>query len=221
MATNAALRELLELAATNFGKRDQWVEDCLTLWLEIPAIRDASDSQLKNAMLHYLQVGKYAPRVADIVEALSAARPRIGVATANGPSCKDCGDTGWREGVAHFQEEQGVRIEGPVALVCGCRPQKGVPCQDWLRQQEQRPGFIGHFHTGRQFPQVPDDWRLTPQQMARVAELKAAKARTSAPRPKGQVLAFNPAPVDVHARDRARLAKQAARVWNEPEEEAI
>lgn len=221
MATNAGLRELLELAATNFGKREQWVEDCLVLWLEIPAIRDASDGQLKAAMLHYLQVGKYAPRVADIVEALAVARPRIGVATVNGPSCKDCGDTGWREAVAHFQERDGVRIDGPVALVCGCKPQKGVPYQDWLRQQEVKPGFIQHFHTGKQYPQIPDDWRLTPQQIARVAEMKAEKARTSAPRQKGQVLAFNPTPVDVHARDRARLAKQAQRVWNEPEEEAV
>jgi hypothetical protein len=216
MATNAALKELLELAATNFGKRDQWVEDCLTLWLAIPAIHDASDAQMKAAMLHYLSTGKYAPRVADMVEALAMARPRVGPAPGAKADCADCGDTGWREGIAHFQEADGVRIEGPVALVCGCRSQRGVPYQDWLRQQEQRPGFIGHFHTGKQYPQIPDDWRLTPQQIARVAQLKAAKAR-----PKGQVIAFNPQAVDHHARDRARLAKQAARMWNETEEEAV
>lgn len=215
-STSAAVRELLELAATNFGKRDQWVEDCLTLWLEIPAIRDASDSQLKNAMLHYLQVGKYAPRVADIVEALAVARPRVGVATANGPNCKDCGDTGWREAVAHFQEEHGVRIDGPVALVCGCKPQRGMPLDRWLEDAAKRRGFLRYFYTGAQYPRIPDEWRLTPVQLARMEELKSR-----ANRPKGQVIAFNPAPVDVHARDRARLAKQAERVWSEQEEEAV
>lgn len=216
MATNAALRELLELAATNFGKREQWVEDMATLWLEMPAIRDASDAQMKAAMLHHLQVGKYAPRVSDIVETLAAARPRIGVATVNGPSCKDCGDTGWREAVAHFQQGDGVRIEGPIALVCGCKPLRGVPFERWLEEAERRPGFLRHFYTGAQYPRIPDEWRLTPEQLGRLEELKARRAR-----PRGQVIAFQLQASDPHARDRARLARQAARIWSDPEEEAV
>lgn len=217
MSSRSAIKELLELAATNFGKRDQWVEDCLVLWLEIPSIRDASDAQLKAAMLHYLQVGKYAPRVADIVESLAVARPRIGVATVNGPTCKDCGDTGWREAVAHYQEEQGVRIEGPVALVCGCRPLKGVALEKWLSEAEKRRGFLRYFYTGANYPRIPDEWRLTTAELERLEGLRAKIAG----RPKGQVLAFNPTPPDPHAKTRARLARQAARVWSESEEEAV
>ncbi len=212
--SSAVHRELLELCAQNFGKKSAWIEDCLALWSASPTISRASDADLKEAVVAYLEEGQYAPKVADIAQRLKVSKLR-----AVGPSvaaCQDCGGTGWREGVAHFQEADGVRIEGPVALVCGCRPQKGVPYEQWLRQQEGKPGFIGHFHTGKQYPRIPDEWRLTATQLARLAEL-----RSKANRPKGQVLAFNPSPVDVHARDRARLAKQAARVWSEPEEEAV
>ena len=197
MATQQALRQALELSASNFRPKnaDQWVEDMAVSWIRHPAIAGASDRDLERAIIDHMGSGQFAPKLADILALLRGGSGRP--AENAGPTCLECGGSGWAEGSALLTDGS---IDGPWALVCGCRPIKGVKWQDWRRWAEKRSDVQKFWITGQNLRQLPDEARLTAEQISRRADMKA-----------GKILEFRRNPGDEHASDRRKAEKELKR----------
>ncbi len=199
MASPAALRQALELSASNFHPRnaDQWVEDMVTAWIRHPAIAGASDGELERAVIEHMGSGQFAPKLADIVGRLRGGAHRPGP-DSTGPVCLDCGGTGWREGAVLRTDGE---VEGPFALACGCTQRKGIPWSDWAQRQGARRDVARYWVTGRMLPQIPDEGRLV------ASQIQARKERAQG----GKVLNFAKVPRDEFAGVRARQEKELKR----------
>jgi hypothetical protein len=165
-----------------------------TTWIRHPTIAGASDDAVERAIIEHMGNSQFAPKLADIVGKLRQSSP---VTTGQqGPKCLDCGGTGWAEGSALLVNGQ---IEGPFALVCGCVPRKGIGWYDWQKAMEKRTDVLKFWVTGRNQPTIPDEGRLTADQLA------AREARKA----KGKVLRFTPHPQDKHLDARQQTERQA------------
>lgn len=170
-------------------------------WAAHPAIAGASDVALNRAIMEHMGVGQFAPKLADIVALLKQGGGSRTPAANTGPSCLDCGGTGWREGSA-LRADGG--IDGPWSLVCGCMGRRGVPWRAWLQIQEdryQRGEVVQWWLTGHEMPRIPDEGRLTQDQL----DYRDQRSQ------KGQVLQFQRRPEDPHAAQRARQEKELKR----------
>lgn len=200
MASEAAIRAVLDILASNYFRKEEsaekWLDRTLLTCRMSPAVKNASDASLRDACLRHMETSQYAPKLCEIVAQIQGGRTHGGGA-ANGHYCEDCGGTGWREGIAHVQVGDDVTIDGPWALACGCLPRPGKSAAAWLNEMDVRPNVLGWWLTGRNLRALPEEARLTPLQRQRMADLRAQKGG-------GKVLAFRLDAADPHARERAR-----------------
>ncbi len=110
---NPALRQALELAASNWSKKAQWVEDNLATWSRHPTIAEADPGVLDQAMLECMAKLDYPPKLKDFLGFLGEApgvRTRLGCQPTG---CAACRGSRWIE-AAIWREELAL----VVAVAC-------------------------------------------------------------------------------------------------------
>ncbi len=110
---NPALRQALELAASNWSKKAQWVEDNLATWSRHPAVAGADPGVLDQAMLECMAKLDYPPKLKEFLGFLGEAPGARACLGAQPTACSACRGSRWIE-AAVWREELAL----VVAVAC-------------------------------------------------------------------------------------------------------
>lgn len=184
---NDALQQALEIMASNWGKKPQWVEDMLATWSLHPQISRASPGQINRASLNCMAELDFAPKLKDFLKALDAVAGEVQAPSRpDAPSCKGC---------------QGNRVvEGAIWRDERCHV-TSVPCPS--------------CNKGRSLYEWQAGWEQADPSITRViwGWNRVLTTADRGSKPKGQVLAFlqytpNPEQLDPYRRDRVKAEKK-------------
>jgi hypothetical protein len=189
--SNDALQQALEIMASNWSKKPQWVEDMGMVWASHPRIVQASPGQLNRAALHCMSELDYAPKLKDFLAALDSigANTQAAPAHPDAPACEGCQGNRVVE-VALWRSDRAC-----VTSVSCPSCNKGRSLHEWQASWEQADPSL---------TQVIWGWRRT---------LTSAERGST---PRGQVIPLrgrvqftpNPEQFDLYRRDRVDAEKR-------------
>ena len=138
--------EILEMIAANWGRRGDWVDQSIDLYL---SNFDGVPSQyLKAAVRHLISVGAQQVQIHDVRAALQA----VGYTATQAEGCKHCRGTGTRE-IARHHRERGRKVATVYAGACDCARGRAMqirPFRDSIKAWERDPATIAIFYTDAQ-----------------------------------------------------------------------